>query len=71
MRFAGLALLPCQPNVVAKWEPCIALLAYDPRNMPAKRTAGIIIGMAMTARQCDSNVRTRTAGAIDRSACAG
>ena len=64
MTSAVVPSLRMEPALASYWEPRITATAYDPRNVPAERKAGLTAGMAMTEKQGGSDVRANSTRAI-------
>ena len=60
MTFAALPSLRLQPELAAEWEARLLSQKYDPRFVPADGKDGALFGMAMTERQCGSDLRSIT-----------
>ena len=67
MTYGAVAALRREDWARREWLPRILSRRYDPRDLPADRKHGALIGMGMTEKQGGSDVRTNTsrATAID------
>jgi putative acyl-CoA dehydrogenase len=57
MTYAALPALRKSRQISEQWRAGITAAAYDARCIPASEKAGLTIGMAMTEKQCGSDVR--------------
>ena len=57
MTFAGVQVMRQAPGIAQIWEPKILASSYDPRPLPVAQKSGATIGMAMTEKQCGSDLR--------------
>ena len=60
MTYGAVAALRREPWAAAEWLPRIRSRDYDPRDLPADRKRGALVGMGMTEKQGGSDVRTNT-----------
>ena len=57
MTFASITVLDQAPQLAREWRARILSDAYDPRPAPVAQKAAATIGMAMTEKQCGSDLR--------------
>ncbi len=60
MTYSVVPALRHAPEVAAEWEPRLTSRVYDPAHRPAADKGGATCGMAMTEKQCGSDVRANT-----------
>ena len=64
MTYGAVAALRRDQWAKDEWVPRILSRIYDPRDLPADRKQGVLIGMGMTEKQGGSDVRTNTTRAV-------
>jgi putative acyl-CoA dehydrogenase len=57
MTFASIAALKVDADLLARYQEKILSLAYDPRPVPPPQKQSLGVGMAMTEKQCGSDLR--------------
>jgi putative acyl-CoA dehydrogenase len=57
MTFASIPVFTHAPSIEMNWRAKVLANAYDPRPVPHWRKGGATIGMAMTEKQCGSDLR--------------
>jgi putative acyl-CoA dehydrogenase len=58
MTYSCVPALRLDPTLAEVWEPLVTSADYDPRELPAARKCGALIGMALTERTGGSDLRT-------------